>query len=279
MRRLAVLGSPIAHSKSPALHRAAYARLGLDWEYSAIEMDGARLAHFVDGRDESWRGLSLTMPLKQDVLPLLEHVDELARLTGAANTVLFDDDGVRRGFNTDVGGIVRTLREVGIDRVGQGVLVGGGATAASALAAMAELGAVRADVLVRRPDAVPHLISLGAALGVVVVPAPIAALGDAVHADLVVSTVPGGAELGVAASEVLMRRAALLDVAYSPWPTTLAAQWYAAGGTVVHGLGMLLHQALLQVRVFVAGDPSIELPDEPHVLAAMREALRSAVEG
>lgn len=279
MRRLAVLGSPIAHSKSPALHRAAYARLGLDWEYSAIEMDGARLAHFVDGRDESWRGLSLTMPLKQDVLPLLEHVDELARLTGAANTVLFDDDGVRRGFNTDVGGIVRTLREVGIDRVGRGVLVGGGATAASALAAMAELGAVRADVLVRRPDAVQHLVELGAALGVIVVPAPITALGDAVHADLVVSTVPGGAELGVAASEVLMRVAPLLDVAYSPWPTTLAAQWYAAGGTVVHGLGMLLHQALLQVRVFVAGDPSIELPDEPNVLAAMREALRSAVEG
>ncbi len=273
MRRLAVLGSPIAHSKSPALHRAAYARLGLDWEYSAIEMDGARLPHFIDARDESWRGLSLTMPLKQDVLPLLEHVDELARLTGAANTVLFDDGGVRRGYNTDVGGIVRTLREVGIDRVGHGVLIGGGATAASALAAMAELGAARADVLVRRPDAARHLVELGAALGVVVLPAPIAALGDAVHADLVVSTVPGGTELGVAASDVLMRRAALLDVAYSPWPTTLAAQWSTAGGTVVHGLGMLLHQALLQVRVFVAGDPSIELPDEHDVLAVMREAL------
>ena len=273
MRRLAVLGSPISHSKSPALHRAAYARLGLDWEYTAIEMDGERLAPFIDERDASWRGLSLTMPLKQDVLPLLDGVDELARLTGAANTVLFGDDGARRGFNTDVGGIVRTLREAGIERIERGILVGGGATAASALAAMAELGAVQASVLVRRPDAGKHLVELGAALGVDVRPGAIAALADATRADLVVSTVPGGTELGVTASEALVRNAALLDVAYSPWPTTLAAQWLAAGGPVVHGLGMLLHQALLQVRIFVGGDPSVPLPDEPGVLHVMRESL------
>src|SRR5215213_7988900 len=98
--RLAVLGSPISHSKSPALHRAAYARLGLDWQYSAIEMDGAGLAEFLQTRDAAWRGLSLTMPLKQDVLPLLDDLDEIARLTHAANTVLLAG-GVRRGFNTD----------------------------------------------------------------------------------------------------------------------------------------------------------------------------------
>jgi shikimate dehydrogenase len=273
VRRLAVLGSPIAHSKSPALHRAAYARLGLAWEYSAIEMDGAGLAEFLAERDGSWRGLSLTMPLKQDVLPLLDDVDELARLTGAANTVLFGDDGARRGFNTDVGGIVRTLREAGIEQLERAILVGGGATAASALAAMAELGAVQAKVLVRRPDAGQHLVELGAALGIAVQSDAIAALADEAHADLVVSTVPGGTELAVAASEALMRNAALLDVAYSPWPTTLAAQWLAAGGLVVHGLGMLLHQALLQVRIFVAGDPSIPLPDEQGVLDVMRESL------
>lgn len=272
MLRLAVLGSPIAHSKSPALHRAAYARLGLDWEYSAIEMTGDRLAEFVDGRDPSWRGLSLTMPLKQEVLPLLDDLDGLATVTGAANTVLFDD-GARRGFNTDVGGIVRTLREAGIDRVERGVLVGGGATAASALAAMAELGAVEARVLVRRPEAAQRLVELGAALGVDARPGAITGLGDPAPAELVVSTVPGGADLGVTASDTLVGSAALLDVAYSPWPTRLAAQWLAGGGTVVHGLGMLLHQALLQVRIFVAGDPSIELPDEHEVLSVMREAL------
>ena len=270
--RLAVLGSPISHSKSPALHRAAYARLGLDWEYTAVEMDGAGLPGFLGSRDDSWRGLSLTMPLKQDVLPLLDEIDELGRLTGAANTVRFDD-GARRGFNTDVGGIVRTLREAGVERMRRGILIGGGATAASALAAMAELDAVEATVLVRRPEAAQRLVELGAALGVDVSTGSVAELERVAAADLVVSTVPGGTDLGVAASVALMRRAPLLDVAYSPWPTALAAQWLAAGGTVVHGLGMLLHQALLQVRIFVSGDPSRALPDEDDVLAVMRESL------
>lgn len=267
-----MLGSPISHSKSPALHRAAYGRLGLDWEYTAVEMDGARLETFLDGLDGSWRGLSLTMPLKQDVLPLLDEVDEPARLTGAANTVLFDG-GRRRGFNTDVGGIVRTLRETGLDRVTRGVLIGGGATAASALAAMAELGASGVHVLLRRPDAARALIELGSTLGVEVQAAPVAGLATAEHADLVVSTVPGGTELGSEASAALVHGAVLLDVAYSPWPTALAAQWLDADGTVVHGLGMLLHQALLQVRIFVTGDPTRPLPDEAGVLAVMRDSL------
>jgi shikimate dehydrogenase len=271
-RRLAVLGSPIAHSKSPALHRAAYARLGLDWEYSAIEVDGAGLPGFLDSRDATWRGLSLTMPLKQDVLPLLDEVDELATLTNAANTVLLTD-GVRRGFNTDVGGIVRALGDAGVERMRHGLLIGGGATAASALVAMAELGATRVQVSLRRPGAAGPLIDLGQRLGLVVEAVPLADLPALADADLVVSTVPGGTDLGVEASAALMRRALLLDVAYDPWPTGLAAQWLGVGGDVIDGLGMLLHQALLQVRVFVAGDPLAELPGEGDVLAVMRESL------
>ena len=270
--RLAVLGSPIAHSKSPALHRAAYERLGLDWAYDAVEVDGAGLAAFVASRDATWRGLSLTMPLKQDVLPLLDEIDELAVLTGAANTVLFAE-GARLGFNTDIGGIVRALGEAGLERVGTGVLIGGGATAASALVAMAELGATTVHLLLRRPEAAEPLGALGRRLGLVVLVSPLAGLARLADAELVVSTVPGGTDLGVAASEALMQRATLLDVAYSPWPTTLAAQWLAAGGTVVHGLGMLLHQALLQVRIFVAGDPFAALPDEAAVLDVMRRSL------
>jgi shikimate dehydrogenase len=270
--RLAVLGSPIAHSKSPALHRAAYARLGLQWEYTAIELDGARLPEFLDSRDASWRGLSLTMPLKQDVLPLLDEVDELAILAGAANTVLFEA-GRRRGFNTDVGGIVRTLGEHGLDTLGHAVLIGAGATAASALIAMAELGAHEVRVLVRRAGAASSLVGLGSRLGLVVHERPVAELATSDGADLVVSTVPGGSELGVVASDALVRHAVLLDVAYDPWPSPLGAQWLEVGGTVVHGLGMLLHQALLQVRVFVNGDPLAPLDDEAAVLAVMRESL------
>lgn len=271
-RRLAVLGAPIAHSKSPGLHRAAYRRLGLEWEYSAIELRGNDLAEFVGGLDASWRGLSLTMPLKQDVLPLLDDVDELARLTGASNTVLFDG-GTRRGFNTDVGGIVRALAEAGCERIGHGVLIGGGATAASALAAMAELGAESVRVFLRRPEAGVAIFALGRELGLTVDVSQLAEFGAVTGADLVVSTVPGGTDLGVAASAELIANAVLLDVAYSPWPTPLAAQWLGAGGTVVDGLGMLLQQALLQVRIFVNGDPTAVLPGEDAVLAAMRESL------
>jgi shikimate dehydrogenase len=267
-----VLGSPIAHSKSPALHRAAYERLGLSWQYSAVEMDGERLGEFMGGLDASWRGLSLTMPLKQEVLPLLDSVDEVAAITGAANTVLFDG-GTRRGFNTDVGGIVRTLREAGVDQVSRGVLLGGGATAASALVAMSELGAREVRVLVRRPGAADALVGIGSRLGMRVEEGGLAELAIDGHADLVVSTVPGGTDLGIEASAGLVASATLLDVAYDPWPTPLAAGWIAGGGTVVHGLGMLLHQALLQVRIFVNGDPMASLDDEDAVLAVMRDSI------
>ncbi len=212
------------------------------------------------------------MPLKHDVLPLVDDLDELATVTGAANTVLFDD-GVRRGFNTDVGGIVRTLGEAGVGSVHRGVILGGGATAASALAAMAELGAAHVQVLVRRPDAAAELANVGRGLGVVVEEGRLDELARIDDAELVVSTVPGGTALGVEPPAELARRAPLLDVAYDPWPSPLGASWIAAGGMVVHGLGMLLHQALLQVRIFVNGDPFAELPDEDAVLAVMRETV------
>lgn len=272
-RRLAVLGSPIAHSKSPLLHRAAYAQLGLDWSYEAIEVEGAGLPALLGGLDERWRGLSLTMPLKQDVLPLVDELDRTARLTGAANTVLLDDDARRRGFNTDVGGLVRALREAGCTRVGRAGLIGAGATAASALVAVHELGATGVDVFARTPGRAAQLVELGAQLGVEVRPLALEALGHAADSDLVVSTLPGGTALDHEASVALRTGALLFDVAYDPWPSKLAESWRAAGGAVADGLGMLLHQALLQVRVFVAGDPATALPGEDDVLAAMRASV------
>jgi shikimate dehydrogenase len=272
-RRLAVLGSPIAHSKSPLLHRAAYAQLGLDWSYDAIELDGTGLPAFLGGLDERWRGLSLTMPLKQDVLPLVDELDRTARLTGAANTVLLDDDGRRRGFNTDVGGLVRALREAGCTRVERVALIGAGATSASALVAVHELGATRVDVFARTPGRAAPLVELGAQLGVEVRPLALDALEHAGGIDLAVSTVPGGTTLDHEASAALRTGALLFDVAYDPWPSGLAESWLAAGGAVADGLGMLLHQALLQVRVFVTGDAATALPAEDDVLAAMRAAV------
>lgn len=270
--RLAVLGKPIAHSKSPGLHLAAYRRLGLDWSYERLEVDGAGVGEFVASRDAAWRGLSLTMPLKYDVVPVLDELDAVARLTGAANTVLFDG-GRRLGFNTDVGGVVRSLAEAGVEQARTAIVIGGGATAASALVALAELGVAHVSLLLRRPEAGDALVELGHAAGMRVTPAPLSGLSGGEGVDVVVSTLPGGADAGVAASAALTGGALLLDVAYAPWPTPLAAQWLAAGGRVIDGSGMLLHQALLQVRVFVGGDPTVPLPDEHDVLAVMRESL------
>ncbi|MBB2966640.1 shikimate dehydrogenase [Leifsonia aquatica] len=269
---LAVLGSPIAHSKSPALQKAAYGVLGLDWSYEPIEVTEDALADFVDGLGEEWRGLSLTMPLKKAVLPLLTEIDRVAEQTGAANTVLFDGESVR-GFNTDVAGIVRALAGAGVASAHHVHILGGGATAASALVAAAELGAERVDVHVRDLTRSVWLEPLAHELGLMVRLRSLAQADRSLDIpELVISTLPGGTRPEVLYTDSTRRRAVLLDVAYEPWPTPLASAWGAVGGTVVSGLSMLVHQALLQVRIFVSGDPLEPLADEDAVLAAMLDA-------
>ena len=277
MTRLAVLGSPIAHSQSPALHAAAYTVLGLDWQYDAIDVTGATLASFVASRDGSWRGLSLTMPLKRDVLPLLQSTDDTAALTGGANTVLFDRSHgalALRGFNTDVYGVTEAFREAGVYSLDSVQILGGGATAASVLVAVRDLGAAHVLVSVRTPAKAVELVALGKTIGVEVV---VRAFGqhdgpDNVP-DAVVSTIPGHGAHGLVFAERIREASVLFDVAYDPWPSELASAWTTAGGTVISGLEMLLHQAVAQVRVFVNGAPDATLPGEPDVLAAMRAAI------
>jgi shikimate dehydrogenase len=212
------------------------------------------------------------MPLKPEALAIADEVERLAERAGAVNTLLLADDGRRLGFNTDIGGIVRALADSGVTTIRHGLLVGGGATAASALIAMAELGAVSVEVCARHPGRAASVVELGHAMGLVVEVRPIARLAEATPADLVISTVPGGTDLGLAPSDELAA-APLLDVAYAPWPTALAATWLERGGRVAHGLDMLLHQALLQVRIFVNGDPLAEVPDEEGLLGVMRRSL------
>ncbi|MGO4691016.1 shikimate dehydrogenase [Glaciibacter sp. 2TAF33] len=284
--RLAVLGSPISHSQSPALHHAAYLALGLDWTYEAHQVDADGLAAFIAGLDASWRGLSLTMPLKQAVLPLVSDLDRVAALTGAANTVLFRDGGAGpeagrslSGFNTDVAGLVRALAEVRVTSVTHATILGAGATASSAMVAAAELGAEGVEVVLRSPAKAAHLVELGRTVGLVVTVAGFDSLGADRPSELVFSTLPGGIDLGSAVPggaevpEPVRRRAVLFDVSYAPWPSALARSWANAGGEVLSGLAMLLHQALVQVRIFVSGDPFEPLPREDEVLEAMRAAL------
>jgi shikimate dehydrogenase len=274
--KLAVLGSPISHSKSPALHAAAYEELGLPWSYDAIEMGTASLPGFLNERDEEWRGLSLTMPLKRDVLPLLDRVDELVELTGSANTVLIGDDGgglALRGYNTDVYGIVESLRDAGVSILTNVRLLGGGATAASAMVAAAQLGAARVIVSVRDPSRAARLVALGERLGLVVELETLGVTNSGFAADAVISTLPGGVEHDLQFDPGLRATSVFFDVAYEPWPTPLAAAWLEVGGRVVPGIEMLVRQALVQVRVFLSGDPMRELPGERAVLAAMRSTV------
>lgn len=284
--RLAVLGSPISHSQSPALHRAAYGALGLDWTYDAIEVSEGSLTQFVDGLGAEWRGLSLTMPLKTEAAALIEDLDPLAQHTGAVNTVLLQKGSEGRtlsGFNTDVTGLVRALAEGGVTVARRVVILGAGATASSALIAAAEIGAESVDILVRTPRKAAPLVELGRSRGLVVTvselpvatgpngTAQVSALAD--PADVMISTLPGGTQLGDVFPASFRRDTVLFDVSYSPWPSALATAWQQVDGTVLNGLSMLLHQALIQVRIFVNGDPFEPVEREHDVLAAMRGVL------
>ena len=274
-RRLAVLGSPIDHSKSPALHRAAYEVLDLDWTYEAIEVTGDQLPAFLASRDDTWRGLSLTMPLKRDVLATpLTRVDTVVRSTGSANT-LGIGSGEVHAANTDVVGIVEALRPV-VDPpsrrpIGAVDILGAGATAASAVVAVGELGARAVHVMARSPEKARYLIDLAVGQGLA---ATSGTLDDAAarHPDVVISTLPGGTPVAASFSAAAMRHATLLDVAYDPWPSVLATRWQHAGGRVVHGLEMLVEQAIGQIRIFLADDADRRLPEEARVRAAMRDA-------
>ncbi|MER6691436.1 shikimate dehydrogenase [Streptomyces minutiscleroticus] len=255
-RRAAVLGSPIAHSLSPALHRAAYGELGLgDWSYDRFDVDEAGLAGFVEGLGPEWAGLSLTMPLKRAVIPLLDEVGETAASIETVNTLVFTDDGRRVGDNTDVPGMVAALREHGIEQVGSAAVLGAGATASSALAALARVCTGEVVVYVRSAARAAEMRRWGERLGVAVRTADWADAAEALRAPLVIATTPAGAtdDLSRAVPE---RPAVLFDVLYEPWPTALAARWSAYGGAVVSGLDLLVHQAVLQVERMTGRGPA-----------------------
>ncbi|HEY9309124.1 MAG TPA: shikimate dehydrogenase [Microbacterium sp.] len=270
--RLEVWGDPIAHSRSPQLHAAAYAVLGLEWSYGLRRVDEASFAGEFADLDDSWRGLSLTMPLKGVAFAAASTRDRRADLTGAVNTLLLDPAGPR-GFNTDVGGIVRALADDGITTLERARIIGAGATATSALVALSELGVAKVDVVARRPEAVAPLTELGGRLGIAVRTAPFTA-PDHGAVELTIATLPGDAPVTDAVADALARSGGLLlDVVYGHWPTALSAAWDRADRVARSGLGMLLHQALLQVRIFRNGDPDAPLSNEAESLEAMRRAL------
>jgi shikimate dehydrogenase len=271
--RCAVVGSPVQHSLSPTMHRAAYRELGLDWTYEAIEVDPDGLPAFLDDLDQEWRGLSLTMPLKRTVVPLLDDLDEHARRSRAANTLLLTGER-RLGFNTDVPGAVAAMAERGVGPVGSAVVLGGGATATSVLLALADRGCTSARVLVRDPARAEETLAVVGAHP----SAPALEVGrldeiEALVADLLVTTVPVEAQtpqLLAACAAV----PAVFEVVYDPWPTPLARAATDSGRTLVSGLDLLTHQAVLQLQIMTGQTVDVELLRE----AGRAELARRAVE-
>ncbi|MFC8180252.1 MULTISPECIES: shikimate dehydrogenase [Nocardiaceae] len=249
----AVLGSPIGHSKSPLLHRAAYDALGLtDWTYEKIECTGEQLPGLVDGLASDWIGLSVTMPGKVAALTYADERTERAVLAGSANT-LVRVDGHWRADCTDVDGVLGALREAGtLDLTGTAVtVVGAGGTSRPAIVALAELGAVSVTVVARSRERAQDTLDCAVASGV---RANFLAVDDPKLADtaaassVLVSTVPANGAAPYA--RAMAQAPVVLDAIYDPWPTPLADAVRGAGGTVVSGLAMLLNQAYGQVEQF-----------------------------
>jgi shikimate dehydrogenase len=265
VRRAAVLGRPIGHSLSPVLHRAAYLALGLTWSYEAIECGADELAEVLAQRSD-WAGFSCTMPLKRAVLEVADEVRPRAATVGAGNTLLPRAGGGWIADNTDVVGIVATVREAGLAPATVTVL-GAGGTAQAAVAALPELGVARCAVLVRDAGRTGELRRTAQRAGVEV---EVGALDDAaaLQADLVVSTLPGGAADAFAGAG-WRRGQAVLDVVYDPWPSPLAAGAERAGAIALSGIRMLLHQAAAQVELMTGSSAPV---------AAMADALRRTLE-
>ena len=246
-----VLGSPIAHSLSPVLHRAAYAHLGLTgWTYTARECTSAQLADlFAEARtDPDFAGFSLTMPLKLTALALVDELEPLATRVEAVNTVVPRGGGLF-GANTDVPGLVAALIEAGLTTFERPVVLGAGGSAQAAVAALAAMGAPSVRVAARSAHRAAALSDVARASGIElrVVGWDRAATGEA---DLVISAVPATAGESLAPwIQAWPAPAPLFDLVYAPWPTPLAAAAERAGAQVLGGLDLLVHQAVGQVAL------------------------------
>lgn len=271
----AVIGHPIDHSLSPTLHRTAYELLGLPWEYFKFDVTEDDLATFLEELPPGCAGLSVTAPLKRALLEYADAVDGLAKLTSSANTIVFSTV-MSAAFNTDVHGMVATLQPLlhANAKVGTPVILGTGATASSALAAVRTLG-YDATVIVGRSFSGPNNALLSAVeFDLEVQPVPLQRMEwvtDAIGAaPLVISTIPPEVTEGFVGDVEPAEGAVLLDVTYGDGRPPLAAPFEEAGGHIASPLAMLTHQGLAQVKLMT----NREAPYEP-VFEAVQAAAES----
>lgn len=283
--RAAVVGHPIGHSRSPVLHRTAYTLLGVEVAYEAIDAPLGTEAELVRRLREEpgWVGLSCTMPMKQPLLPFLDSRSERVDALGALNTVVVErsaGDEVRlRGENTDVDGLRWALHHASpaplADR--RLLVLGAGGTAAASLAMAAELGMAGVSVAARSPERAAELREVADRLDVQLDVIPLTSMTGLGGFGAVISALPPRAADSLAADVAALAAPGvpLLDVAYDPWPSRIGAAWEGAGGRLVHGLSMLVHQAIEQVGLFTGlGDVR-----SPELEAALCDAAEITLDG
>lgn len=276
-RQLAVLGSPISGSKSPAIHAAAYKELGLDWQYGRHEVDSDGFVEFVAANSQL-SAMSLTMPLKsvayEFALGRGADIDATAARLQSVNTLLKDGETIR-AFNTDVYGVMEAFRTSEVPSPSTVAILGSGATSRSVLMGVLSYfqGVQRVNVFARNADSASESLALvdELASGVESQWLPLEAAADFGGADLTCNTLPGDVAAGVEV-DVPLSDGWIFDVNYNPWPSQLSLAWPEQNR--ISGLEMLLNQAVAQVRIFVNGDSETSLPNEGHVLAAMRAACQ-----
>jgi shikimate dehydrogenase len=256
-RLAAVIGSPVRHSLSPALHNAAFAALGADWRYVAFEVPAGEAIRALDAmRALGIGGLSVTMPHKEAIAESVDELDPAAGALRSVNTVVPVEGGLLRGHSTDGAGFVASLRDAGIDPAGMRVVVvGAGAAGRSVIHALGGSGVAEISVVNRSLERAYVAATLGGAVGHVGRPEDIA------RGDLIVNATSigmGGDELPLDRS-FLRAQQVVADLVYHPLDTALLRAAREIGARTVDGLGMLVHQAVLQQELWlgVRPDPAV----------------------
>jgi len=256
-RLAAVIGSPVRHSLSPAIHNAAFEAAGVDWVYVALEVvPGAATAALAAMRALGIGGLSVTMPHKEEVAGAVDVLDPAAAALGSANTVVLQPDGRSAGYSTDGAGFIASLVDAGVDPHGLAVaVIGAGGAARAVIDALARGGASRIDVVNRSADRADVAAALAGPVGHVADPAAIA------RADLVVNATSigmGNADLPCDV-DLVHAGQCVVDLVYHPLDTALLAAARRRGARTIDGLGMLVHQAVLQQQLWtgITPDPTV----------------------
>jgi len=267
-RLLALIGQPVGHSLSPVMHNAAFVADDLDFVYVCLDVDPNDLPAAVRGlKALKLRGFNVTMPHKQAMIPLVDELDEEARISGAVNTVVIEDSG-SRGYNTDGGGMVMACQEAGIELSDKSVLLlGAGGTAAAIAVAFAKAGVGELHIANRHLERAAHLRDKLYGTGIKGLEVHhLDALEETVpDAELVINATPLGMKEGdpmPVSSDYVQKSRAFCDAVYRPGTQTpLVRLARKRGVPVVAGDRMLLYQGVLAQKLWTGREPNVKAMD------------------